>query len=300
MKTPYPKAISPSLTRIGWIGIGIMGSAMASRLLAAGYCVTVYARNPLKSLDLQSKGALTATSPEELAETSDIVFTMVGNSEDVRSLILGPAGVLSGLKPGGVTVDMTSSQPGLAREIYTDAKRRECWAVDAPVSGADVGAREGTLAIFAGGDAEVVEWLSPVMNIMGKVRCMGGAGNGQSCKIGNQIAVGSNLVGVGEGLVFAEKAGLDPLRWLEAVKGGGAGSTIMRLFGEKMAERDYIPTAFAEYMAKDLGMAVAQGDVALPGAALNKLLFSGMVANGDGKLGFHAIVSVVRRLNALP
>ncbi|VVA94894.1 unnamed protein product [Arabis nemorensis] len=303
METPYPKLIDPSKTRIGWIGIGIMGSAMVSHILAGGYSVTVYARDHRKSKDLQTKGARTANSPKELAEMSDVVFTIVGNANDVRSLLLGPDGVLSGLKPGGVTVDMTSSKPGLAREIYAEARLRDCWAVDAPVSGGDAGAREGTLAIFAGGDSEIVEWLSPVMKNMGNVKYMGGAGNGHSCKIGNQICAAGNMVGLAEGIVFAEKAGLDPMRWLEAVKDGAAGSAVMRLFGEMMAKRDYKPTAFPKYMIKDLGMAAEESDVAaaaLPGAALNKQLFSGMVANGDGKLGFQGVVSVIRRLNHIP
>ncbi|ESQ28082.1 hypothetical protein EUTSA_v10018932mg [Eutrema salsugineum] len=300
METPYPKLIIPSKTRIGWIGIGIMGSAMVSHILDAGYLVTVYARDLRKSKDLQTKGARTANTPKELAETSDVVFTMVGNANDVRSLLLGSDGVLSGLKPGGVTVDMTSSQPALAREIYAEARRRNCYAIDAPVSGGDAGAREGKLTIFAGGDSEIVEWLSPVMKNMGTVRYMGAAGKGQSCKIGNQICVGSNMVGLAEGMVFAEKAGLDPVKWLEAVKDGAAGSAVMRLFGEMMAERDYKATGFAEYIVKDLGMAAEESDVAaMPGAALSKQLFSGMVANGDGKLGIQGVVSVIRRLNGI-
>ncbi|XP_013593513.1 PREDICTED: probable 3-hydroxyisobutyrate dehydrogenase-like 2, mitochondrial [Brassica oleracea var. oleracea] len=304
METPYPKLITPSTTRIGWIGIGIMGSAMVSHTLAAGYSVTVYARDLRKSKDLQTKGARTANTPRGLAEMSDVVFTIVGNANDVRSLLLGPDGVLPGLKPGGVTVDMTSSQPELAREIHAEARRRYCWAVDAPVSGGDAGAREGTLAIFAGGDSEIVELLCPVMKNMGTVKYMGGAGSGQSCKIGNQICAGSNLVGLAEGMVFAEKAGLDPKKWLDAVKDGAAGSAVMRLFGEMMAERDYKATAFAEYIVKDLGMAADEeegvGDVAaMPGTALSKQLFSGMVANGDGKLGIQGVVSVIRRLNGM-
>ncbi|CAH8392314.1 unnamed protein product [Eruca vesicaria subsp. sativa] len=300
METPYPNLITPSTTRIGWIGIGIMGSAMVSHILAAGYSVTIYARDVTKSTDLQTKGARTATTPRELAEKSDVVFTMVGNANDVRSLLLGPDGILSSLRPGGVTVDMTSSQSALAREIHAQARRRDCWAVDAPVSGGDAGAREGTLAIFAGGDLEVVKLLDPVMKCMGTVKYMGGPGSGQRCKIGNQICAGSNLVGLAEGMVFAEKAGLDPKKWLEAVKDGAAGSAVMRLFGEMMAVREYKATGFAEYIVKDLGMAEEGGDVAaMPGAGLSKQLFSAMVANGDGKLGIQGVVSVIRRLNGM-
>ncbi|KAF8049322.1 hypothetical protein N665_2240s0010 [Sinapis alba] len=140
------------------------------------------------------------------------------------------------------------------------------------------------------------------MKCMGTVKYMGGGGSGQSCKIGNQICVGSSLVGLAEGMVFAEKAGLDSRKWLEAVKDGAAGSAVMRLFGEMMAERDYKATGFAEYIVKDLGMAAADegGDVAvMPGSGLSKQLFSGMVANGDGKLGIQGVVSVIRRLNGM-
>ncbi|KAA8545524.1 hypothetical protein F0562_020308 [Nyssa sinensis] len=292
MNTPYPKPISPTETRVGWIGIGVMGSAMAARLLSAGYPLTIYARTPSKSLALQSQGALLAVSPADVAKASDVVFTMLGHPSDVRQIVLDNAnGVLAGLNPGGVIVDNTSSHPALAREIFTTAREKDCWAVDAPVSGGDIGAREGKLAIFAGGDSGVVKWLSPLFDVMGRVTYMGRAGCGQSCKIANQITVGANLVGLSEGLLFAERAGLDKRQFLEAVRSGAAGSMVMELFGERMIGKDFRPGGFAEYMVKDLGMGVdvveEDGDnvVVLPGAALSKQLFSGMVANGDGKLG---------------
>nr|DAD33833.1 TPA_asm: hypothetical protein HUJ06_012684 [Nelumbo nucifera] len=138
METPYPKPITPNHTRVGWIGIGVMGGAMASRVLSAGYTLTVYARNPEKALWLQERGAHIASSPAEVARVSDVVFTIVGNPSDVRSVVLGNAGVLSGLNEGGVAVDMTTSHPMLARDIAAVARARGCWAVDAPVSGGDL------------------------------------------------------------------------------------------------------------------------------------------------------------------
>lgn len=302
--TPYPNPITPAHTRVGWIGIGVMGAAMASRLLSAGYSLTVYARNTSKSHSLQSQGAQLSNSPLELAQYCDVVFTMVGHPPDVRQIVLEKDGVLSGLNPDCTTVDMTSSHPALAREIFAAARGKNCWAVDAPVSGGDVGAREGKLAIFAGGDRGIVEWLSPLFEIMGKVTYVGGAGCGQSCKIANQIVVGANLIGLSEGLVFAERAGLDKRQFLEAVRGGAAGSMAMELFGERMIDRDFRPGGFAEYMVKDLGMGVdvvEEGDdgrvVVLPGAALCKQLFSGMVANGDGKFGTQGLITVIERIN---
>ncbi|KAH1030735.1 hypothetical protein J1N35_042909 [Gossypium stocksii] len=304
METPYPKPISPTQTRIGWIGIGVMGAAMASHLLSAGYSLTIYARSPSKASSLLSQGAHLAHSPHQLARQSDVVFTMVGNPQDVNEIVLQPNGILSTLNPGAVIVDHTSSSPSLARQIYASAREKGCWSVDAPVSGGDIGAREGKLAIFAGGERPVVEWLTPLLDLMGRVTYMGEAGCGQSCKIGNQIMVGANLMGLSEGFVFAEKAGLELSKYMEAIRGGGAGSMAMELFGRRMIERDFKPGAFVEYMVKDLGMGVDvvkeeedERVVVLPGAALCKQLFSSMVANGDGKLGIQGLTTVVERIN---
>ncbi|KAL5554084.1 hypothetical protein UlMin_041485 [Ulmus minor] len=305
MGSPYPNSISPAQTRIGWIGIGVMGAAMASRLLSAGYSLTIYARTPSKALPLQSQGAHLTNSPFEVAQSSDVVFTMLGHPPDVRSIVLDPkTGVLAGLNPNSVTIDMTSSHPDLAREIFSAARANSSWSVDAPVSGGDIGAREGKLAILAGGDSGVVNWLSPLFEILGKVTYLGQAGSGQSCKIANQITVGANLVGLSEGLVFADRAGLDRRQFMEAIRGGAAGSMVMELFGERMIDGDFRPGGFAEYMVKDLGMGVdvveEDGDgrvVVLPGAGLGKQLFSAMVANGDGKLGTQGLITVIERIN---
>ncbi|GLT42769.1 hypothetical protein SLA2020_167530 [Shorea laevis] len=304
MATPYPKLIIPSQTRLGWIGTGIMGALMASRLLAAGYSLTVYNRTVEKALPLQSQGAHVLSSPIEVARRSDVVFTIVGNSRDVREVTLGPNGVLPGLNPGGVVVDMTASHPALAREMFAAARAKGCWSVDAPVSGTDVGAREGKLAIFAGGDGDVVALLKPLFDIMGKVTYMGEAGCGQSCKLANQIAGSALLVGLSEGLVFAERAGLDLNKFLDAVREGTAGSRLMDLFGERMIRKDYRPTAFAQYVVKDLGMALdsleetdEQRTAAVPGAELTKQLYLAMVANGDAKIGIHGVKTVIERIN---
>ncbi|XVE49082.1 hypothetical protein DITRI_Ditri01bG0053400 [Diplodiscus trichospermus] len=304
METPYPKPISPTQTRIGWIGIGVMGAAMASHLLSAGYSLTIYARTPSKASSLLSQGANLANSPQELARQCDVVFTMVGNPQDVEQIVLQSSGILSTLNPGAVVVDHTSSSPSLARQIYASARKKGCWSVDAPVSGGDIGAREGKLAIFAGGESSVVEWLKPLFDLMGRVTYMGEAGCGQSCKIGNQIMVGANLMGLSEGFVFAEKAGLDLRKYMEAIRGGGAGSMAMELYGGRMIGRDFKPGGFVEYMVKDLGLGVdvVKEDedgkvVVLPRAALCKQLFSAMVANGDGKLGTQGLITVVERIN---
>lgn len=303
MSTRYPTPVTPNQTRIGWIGIGVMGGAMASRLISAGYAVTIYARSPSKATSLLSQGAHLASSPAELAVISDVVFTMIGHPSDVKHVVLDT--LLPSVNPNTVIIDHTSSHPALARRIYDSALEQQCYSVDAPVSGGDIGARDGKLAIFAGGDEDVVEWLRPLFDVLGKATYMGGPGKGQSCKIANQITVGANLVGLSEGLVFAEKAGLDQGKFIDAVRGGAAGSMVMELFGDRMIKRDFRPGGFAQYMVKDLGLGVdvdvEEGDennaMVLPGAGLSKQLFSGMVANGDDKLGTQGIITVIERIN---
>ncbi|MCL7049313.1 hypothetical protein MKW94_019099 [Papaver nudicaule] len=274
---------------------------MATRLLSAGYSLTVYARTPAKASSLQQKGAIIVNSPYDVANKSDIVFTMVGHPSDVKSVVLGYNGVLSGLNKGGVFIDTTSSDPVLAREIAAEAGLKGCFAIDSPVSGGDIGARDGKLAIFAGGDSAVVKWLAPVYEVLGRVTYVGESGCGQSCKIANQITVGGNLLGLSEGLVFAEKAGLDVNKFVEAIRGGAAGSMVMELFGKRMIDRDFRAGGFATYMVKDLGMGVNGGEgkdaVVLPGAALSKQLFSSMVANGDGSMGTQGLITVIERIN---
>ncbi|CDO97551.1 unnamed protein product [Coffea canephora] len=301
MSACYPTTITLTQTRIGWVGIGVMGSAMASRLLSAGYSVTVYDRTPSKAAPLQSKGAHLAPSVADLARASDVVFTMLGHPSDVRQIVL--ENLVPSLNPNSVIIDHTSSHPTLAKQIYDSALERHCHSVDAPVSGGDIGARDGKLAILAGGDEDVVKWLKPLFDEMGRVTYVGGPGKGQHCKIANQITAGANLLGLSEGLVFAEKAGLDKLKFVEAVRGGAAGSMVMELFGDRMINKDFKPGGVAEYMVKDLGMGVDVGEeegdevVVLPGAALIKQLFASMVANGGGKLGTQGLISVIEKIN---
>ena len=305
MGSKYPNPITASTTRIGWIGIGVMGGAMASRLISAGYTLTFYARNPShpNSLSLQSLGAKLANSPSHLANSSDVVFTMLGHPSDVKSIYLDKNGIVSSLDPNTVTVDTTSSHPDLAKEICVAARAKSAWSIDAPVSGGDIGARDGKLAIFAAGEGAVVEWLQPLFEIMGKATYMGPSGCGQSCKIANQITIGANLIGLSEGLVFAKRSGLDLEQFLDAIKNGAAGSKALELFGERMINKDFRPGGYAEYQVKDLGMGVnfvEGGDdevVILPGASLVKQIFTGMVANGDGKLGGQGVISVIDRIN---
>lgn len=304
----FPAEVRPGATRVGWVGIGVMGGAMAARLLAAGYAVTAYARAPAKAAPLVAAGARLADSPASAAAASDVVFTMVGNPGDVRAVVLDAAtGALAGLRRGGVLVDCTSSSPALAREVAAAARAAGSHAVDAPVSGGDVGARDGTLAVLAGGDEAVVTWLAPLFAHLGKLNYMGPPGSGQSSKIANQITVAGAVVGLGESLAFAGAAGLDTRLFLGAVAKGAAGSRVMDLFGERALSRDFATGGSVRYIIKDLGMALEVGDGqeeevganVLPGAALFRQMFSAMAANGDGDLCLQGLITVVERLNGI-
>lgn len=248
-------AISPSNTRIGWIGTGVMGLSMASHLLSAGYSLTVFNRTPAKANPLLSQGARLADSPLAVARSSDVVFLILGYPSDVRQVTLDPdSGVLSGLSPGSFLVDMTTSEPTLAAEIYAAARSASCSSVDAPVSGGDTGARNATLSIFSGGDEADVRRLTPLFNCMGSVRYMGGPGAGQRAKLGNQIVIASTMVGLVEGMMYAHRAGIDVPRWMEAVSTGAAGSRSLDLYGRRILERDMAAGFYVRHFVKDLGI----------------------------------------------
>src|SRR4029453_1648983 len=214
----------PGTTRLGWIGTGVMGQSMCSHLIAKGFAVTVYNRPRAKPQQLLEKGAAWANSPKQVALSSDVIFAIVGFPRDVREVFLGSEGALAGSKPGNVLVDMTPSGPSLAVEIYNAAKAKGVNAVDAPVSGGDVGAREARLSIMIGGDKDAVEALQPCWEAMGKtIIHQGAAGAGQHTKMVNQTLIASGMVGVCEALLYAYKAGLDLPTVLQSVAPGAAG-----------------------------------------------------------------------------
>ncbi|KAG6489045.1 hypothetical protein ZIOFF_050303 [Zingiber officinale] len=253
------KVVTPSTTRIGWIGTGVMGRSMAGHLLSAGYSLTVFNRTSSKAQALLDRGAKLAGSPVDVARASDVVFLIVGYPSDVRRVALDPSkGVLSGLAPGSVLVDMTTSDPALAAEIADAALAVSCAAVDAPVSGGDRGARTGTLSIFAGGDKSVVQKLEPLFGCMGTVTYMGRPGQGQRTKLGNQIAIASTMVGLVEGMVYAHKAGLDVERWMDAISTGAAGSKSLDLYGKRILKRDMEAGFYVHHFVKDLGICLKE------------------------------------------
>ncbi len=288
-------------TRIGWIGTGVMGASMAGRLLEAGYPLTVYNRTQSKAAALLNAGAAWVESPREVAEHSDIVFTMVGAPADVEETILGERGVLAGLAAGGVICDMTTSSPELAERIAEAAAAQDCSALDAPVTGGDSGAKNGTLSILVGGDATGFERLKPLFDIMGKtVTFFGAAGMGQRAKLANQTAVAGLMFSVCESLLFAYASGLDPRLWLEAVKNGAAGSAALSIQGPRILNNDFAPTFLAEHFLKDLELCVAECRrmrLVLPGLALAEQMYRLMIANGRSKDGIQALTLALAALS---
>jgi 3-hydroxyisobutyrate dehydrogenase len=285
--------IQPGQTRIGWIGTGVMGVSMCGHLVRAGFAATVFNRTKTKAQPLLDAGAAWAESPSAVARDADVVFTIVGYPADVRQVILGPRGVLAGCKPGNVIVDMTTSEPALAVEIAEVAGRQGVEAVDAPVSGGDVGAREARLSIMIGGKPEVVEALGPCWAAMGKtfVR-QGGPGAGQHAKLMNQILIANNMVGVCEALLYAHKAGLDLGRVMQSVASGAAGSWSLSNLGTRIMANDFAPGFLVAHFVKDLGIALDEArrmGLCLPGLALADQLYLSLVAHGHGRDGTQAL-----------
>ncbi|KAG6662165.1 probable 3-hydroxyisobutyrate dehydrogenase-like 1, mitochondrial isoform X1 [Carya illinoinensis] len=294
-------SVSPSNTRVGWIGTGVMGRSMCSHLIQAGYSLTVFNRTLSKAQSLLEMGARLAQSPLAVASQSDVVFSIVGYPSDVRSVLLDPtSGALAGLRHGGVLVDMTTSETSLAAEIYAAASAKNCAAIDAPVSGGDRGAKNGTLAIFAGGDESVVNRLNPLFSLLGKVNYMGAPGKGQFAKLANQITVASTMVGLVEGIVFAHKAGLDVGLFLDAISTGAAGSKSLDVHGNRILKRDFEPGFYVNHFVKDLGICLKECQnmgLALPGLALAQQLYLSLKAHGEGNLGTQALILTLERLN---
>ncbi len=285
--------VEPRTTRIGWIGLGVMGRSMCAHLVDAGFSATVYTRTQETADSVLAKGATWADTPKAVAEQSDVMFTIVGFPTDVREVVLGPDGALAGCEAGNVLVDMTTSEPSLAVEIYEAAKAKGVASVDAPVSGGDVGAKEARLSIMIGGDADVVESLDPCWTAMGKaIVRQGGPGAGQHTKMVNQTLIASGMIGVCEGLLYAYKAGLDLDTVMESVASGAAGSWSLSNYGPRMIANNFDPGFFVEHFIKDMGIALAEAnrmDLSLPGLALAHQLYTALRAQGGGRKGTHAL-----------
>src|SRR5262245_51720280 len=287
-------------TRVGWIGTGMMGASMCGHVLAAGYPVTVHNRTRERTEPLLEQGAVWADTPAAVAANSEVVFSIVGYPDDVREVILRPEGALAGAQCGSVIVDMTTSEPSLAVEIAEAAAAKDVAAVDAPVSGGDVGARNAALSIMVGGDEEAVERVRPLFEVMGKtIVRQGGPGAGQHTKMVNQILIATGMIGVCEALLYGYKSGLDLETVLESVAPGAAGSWSLTNYAPRMLSGDFKPGFVVEHFIKDMGIALAEArrmKLSLPGLALAEQLYVALAAQGHGRKGTHSLILALSAL----
>lgn len=285
-------------TKIAFIGTGVMGAAMAANLQKGGYPLAVYNRTKAKAQPLLEGGAVWKETPGEAAAWADVVITMVGYPKDVEEVYFGAGGILERAKQGALLVDMTTSSPSLAVRIHDAAARRGLRALDAPVSGGDVGAKNGTLSIMAGGDEADFEALRPVFAHMGgNIVRQGGAGAGQQTKMCNQICIAANLMGVCESLEYAVAAGLDPDRVIGTLSAGGANSWQLGAYAPRILKGDYAPGFYVKHLAKDLRIALAEAGamkLATPALALAQKLFDRMETESLGEYGTQVLYRFYR------
>ena len=296
-------SVEPGKTRIGWVGTGVMGSSMCGHLLEAGFMINVYNRTREKAEKLLQRGARWAETPKDIAEASDLIFTMVGYPSDVRDVILGEDGVLAGCRGGNVIVDMTTSEPSLAARIAEEAGEIGAISIDAPVSGGDVGAREAKLSIMIGGDKKAVEALMPCWHAMGRtIVHQGGPGAGQHAKMVNQIVIATNMIGVCEGLLYAYRAGLDLETAMESVGSGAAGSWSLLNLGRRIMDNNFDPGFFVEHFVKDMGIALEESGrmgLSMPGLALAHQLYVALMAQGHQRDGTQALHLALASLSGI-
>jgi 3-hydroxyisobutyrate dehydrogenase len=290
--------------RLGWIGTGIMGRSMCGHLMAAGHEMTVFSRTKEKAADLLALGAVWAATPREVVEASEVVFTMVGFPADVREVYFGADGVLGAATPLPKTlfVDMTTTEPSLAVEIAAAARARGGAAVDAPVSGGDVGARNAALSIMIGGEPDDVARARPLFELMGKnIVHQGGPGAGQHTKMCNQIVIAGTMIGVCESLLYGARAGLNLETMLQSIKSGAAGCWTLENLAPRVIRRDFAPGFIAEHFIKDMGIALDEAkrmNLSLPGLALVHQLYMAVKAQGHGRGGTQALYLALERLSA--
>ena len=283
----------PSETKIAFIGTRVMGLPMAGHLLDAGYELVVFNRTPSRARPLIDRGAKVAVSPGDAAARADIVVTMVGYPADVEEIYLAAGGIVESAREGAVLVDMTTSSPRLAARIAGAASERGLSALDAPVSGGDVGARNATLSIMVGGDAETFARVEPVFRVLGaNVTLQGPAGCGQHTKMANQIAIAGSMLATAECLAYAERAGLDPARVLEAVTAGSAASWSLANLGPRILAGNFAPGFYVKHFVKDMNIALEMADelgLDLPGLACARRLYQHLADGGGANLGTQAL-----------
>lgn len=289
--------------KIGWVGTGVMGNAMCGHLLDAGHHLFVSNRTQSKTDNLVTKGAKWCDTPADVAANSDIIFSIVGFPTDVESVFMGEQGILAGAKHGTVIVDMTTSSPALARKIYQTAKEKSVSALDAPVSGGDVGAREASLAIMVGGDKETFDQVFPLFKNMGKnIAYMGEAGTGQHTKMCNQILIAGTMIGTVESLLYAYRVGMDMDAVIDVIGKGAAGSWSINNLGRRIAKNDFNPGFYIKHFVKDMGIALAEAqriNLSLPGLAVAHQFYIAAKAMGYENLGTQGLYRVLAKMNGM-
>jgi 3-hydroxyisobutyrate dehydrogenase len=285
--------LEPSETKVAFIGTGVMGSSMAGHLMDAGFPLVVFNRTAEKAMPLVERGATLASSPGEAASEADVVITMVGYPTDVEQIYLAPGGIVERAREGSVLVDMTTSSPSLAIRIAEKAAERGIPALDAPVSGGDIGAKNATLTIMVGGDAAAFDRVETLLRFMGtSVILQGGAGCGQHTKMANQVAIAGSMLATVESLAYAERAGLDPRRVLESIGAGSAASWSLANLAPRILDGNFAPGFYVKHFVKDMRIAIESADhmgLELPGLATAKRLYTHLERNGGADLGTQAL-----------
>ncbi|MGG2065336.1 NAD(P)-dependent oxidoreductase [Bacillus sp. S14(2024)] len=282
---------------IGFIGTGVMGKSMATHLIKAGYTVLVYNRTPARSQELIENGAIWKETVAEIAAQANIIITMVGYPKDVEGIYFGEKGILHHAKPGTYVIDMTTSSPILAQNIYEIAREKGIYTLDAPVSGGDIGAKKATLAIMVGGEQQDFDAMKPIFELMGtNIILQGKAGAGQHTKMCNQIAIASNMIGVCEAMVYAKQAGLDPKDVLRSIETGAAGSWSLSNLAPRMINGDFEPGFYIKHFIKDMRIALESAKemgLSTPGLQLAKSLYDELADKGAENNGTQALYKLL-------
>lgn len=289
--------------KLGWIGTGVMGVSMAGRLMDEGHDLFVYNRTRKKARPLIDRGAQWFDSPLEVVQKANAIFSIVGFPQDVREVYFGANGILAGAKRGDILVDMTTTEPSLAVEIYKAAKVKDASSVDAPVSGGDIGAQNGTLSIMVRGDIDAIKNVMPLLETMGKnIVHQGPAGSGQHTKMCNQITIAGTMIGVCEALLYGQEAGLDLITMLRSISGGAAGCWTLDNLAPRVVKRNFDPGFYVEHFIKDMSIALKEAErmnLSLPGLALVKQIYLAVQAQGHGQKGTHALMLALEQISAV-
>jgi 3-hydroxyisobutyrate dehydrogenase len=284
---------------IGFIGTGVMGRSMATNLKNAGYDVLIHTRTKAKAVDLIEIGCEWKDSVAEVAEVADAIITIVGYPTDVEEVYFGETGIIENAKPNTYIIDMTTSKPSLAKEIFDAAEAKGIHALDAPVSGGDIGAKEARLSIMVGGNQAAFDAVKPIFEAIGKnIVLQGEAGSGQYTKMCNQIAIASGMIGVCEAIAYAEKAGLDPTTVLKSIESGAAGSWSLSNLAPRMIKEDYDPGFYVKHFIKDMAIAIESAEemgLETPGLKLAKQFYDRLAENGGENYGTQALIKLFRQ-----